>query len=172
MGGDIVVTSEPGRGSVFSVVVSSAVEAAVPHWPKANGLPVALALNSPLLARCLGDALRDLGLNSRVIDSPAMANAGEIVLTLSDLLAKHRGVKGAYNVCLTDVGDNHADGLIRHGVAVDLLPLPLGRQALWEFITRASRSEFRGADALGATQDPAQPKRSAISRSLPSTTTR
>ncbi len=152
MGGDIVVTSEPGRGSVFSVVVSLAVEAAAPQWPRANGLPIALALKSPLLARCLGDALRDLGLNPRVIDSPAKANAGEIVLTPSDLLAKNRGVEGAYTVCLTDVGDNHADGLIRHGVAVDLLSLPLGRQALWEFIARAARFEFRGAAALAATQ--------------------
>ncbi|MFT3724332.1 MAG: ATP-binding protein [Hyphomonadaceae bacterium] len=152
MGGDIVVTSEPGKGSVFSVVVSLAAEAGAPPWPQAGNLPVALALNSPLLTQCLVTALRDVGLTPRVIASPRQAIAGEIVLTLSELLAKHGGVSSAHTVCLTDVGDNHADSLIRSGLAADLLPLPLGRQALWDFINRATRLEFRGAAALSAAQ--------------------
>lgn len=83
-----------------------------------------------------------------MLASPRMAKDGEVVLTLSDLLAKDGGAPGALNVCLTDVGDNRADGLIRDKVAVDLLPLPLGRQALWDFIARATRLEFRGMAAL------------------------
>ena len=38
--------------------------------------------------------------------------------------------------------------LIRDGVAADLIPLPLGRQALWDFVARARRKEFRGTAAL------------------------
>ena len=75
---------------------------------------------------------------------------GEVVLTQSELLTKHGAANGAFNVCLTDVGDNRADNLIRDGVAVDLLPLPLGRQALWDFAARAAKREFRGAAGLAA----------------------
>jgi CheY-like chemotaxis protein len=37
-----------------------------------------------------------------------------------------------------------------------LLPLPLGRQALWDFAARATRSEFRGVDALAVATAAAQ----------------
>ena len=148
MGGDIVVTSEPGKGSTFAVVASLPIETAAPAKPDASRLRVAMALPAPLLADSIAPALRDLGATVRMIASPADAQAGEIVLTLSDLLAKRDGAAGALNICLTDVGDNHADGLIRDRIAVDLLPLPLGRQALWEFVARAVRQDFRGLDAL------------------------
>ena len=148
MGGDIIVTSEPGKGSTFAVTASLPVEAAAPQRPDVRGLRVALALPSPLLASCIASALGDLGLAVRKVASPADGNAGEIVLTLSDLLTKHGGAAGAINICLTDVGDNRVDGLIRDGVAVDLLPLRLGRQALWDFAARAARQDFRGIAAL------------------------
>jgi signal transduction histidine kinase/HPt (histidine-containing phosphotransfer) domain-containing protein/ActR/RegA family two-component response regulator len=148
MGGDILVTSEPGKGSTFTVIASLPVEAAAPAKPEASGLRVALALNAPLLTRCLLAAFRDVGISPRTIASPQMAAAGETVLTLSDLLAKHGGAPGAQNICLTDIGDSHSDGLIRDRTAVDLLPLPLGRLALWDFVARASRQEFRGPAAL------------------------
>jgi signal transduction histidine kinase/CheY-like chemotaxis protein/HPt (histidine-containing phosphotransfer) domain-containing protein len=148
MGGNILVTSEPGKGSTFAVVAALPVEAAAPARPDTNSLRIALALPAPLLAGCIRDALRDLGLHARPIASPADAASGEIVLTLSDLLARHGGAPGAFNVCLTDVGDNKIDGLIRDGVSADLLPLPLGRQALWELAGRAVRQEFRGLAAL------------------------
>ncbi len=148
MEGDIVVTSEPGKGSTFAVVVSLPVETAAPARPDARGLKVALALPQPLLAECIISGLRDLGVAVRATADPSDGRPGEIVLTLSDLLAKHGGAPGALNVCLTDVGDNRVDALIRDRVAVDLLPLPLGRQALWDFVARAARMDFRGPAAL------------------------
>lgn len=57
---------------------------------------------------------------------------------------------GGRHVCLTDVGDSHADALIRDGLAADLLSLPLGRTGLWDFIARAARREFRGLAALAS----------------------
>jgi two-component system sensor histidine kinase BarA len=105
-----------------------------------------------LLTQCLVASFRDVGLTPRVIASPALANDGEIVLTLSELLAKHGGAPGAHTICLTDIGDNHADNLIRSGVAADLLPLPVGRRTLWDFISRATRFEFRGPAALAVAQ--------------------
>jgi len=148
MGGEIVVTSAPGKGSTFAVLAELPVEKPAPAKPTMAGVAVALALTSPMLTRCLMMAFKDIGCEPRLIASPADAKAGEIVLTQSDLLAKLGGASGALNVCLTDVGDNRVDALIRDRVAVDLLPLPLGRQALWDFAARAVRFEFRGPAAL------------------------
>jgi two-component system, NarL family, sensor histidine kinase BarA len=148
MGGEIVVTSAPGKGSTFTALVELAVERPAPQKPAMHGLAVALALPSPMLAGSLEKALDDLGCRPRRIASPKDALCGEIVLTQSDLLARHGGAHGALNICLTDVGDNRVDGLIRDRVAVDLLPLPLGRQALWDFAARALRFDFRGPAAL------------------------
>ncbi len=148
MGGDILVTSQPGKGSTFTVIAGFAIETAAPVRPAVPGLKVALALPSPLLAGCIVSALRDLDIEPRLVASPAEGKAGEIVITLSDLLARQGGAPDALNVCLTDVGDNRVDGLIRNRSAVDLLPLPLGRQALWEFAARAARLDFRGPAAL------------------------
>ncbi len=66
----------------------------------------------------------------------------------SDVLARQGGAPGALNICLSDVGDNRIDALIRDRLAVDILPLPLGRQALWDFVDRAARFDFRGPSAL------------------------
>jgi two-component system sensor histidine kinase BarA len=148
MGGEIVVTSAPGKGSTFAVLAELPVEQPAPAKPAMAGVTVALALSSPMLTRCLVKAFMDIGCEPRLIASPREAKAGEIVLTQSDLLAKLGGAPGALNVCLTDVGDNRVDALIRDRVAVDLLPLPLGRQALWDFAARAVRLEFRGLAAL------------------------
>jgi len=148
MGGDIIVTSELGKGSTFAVIVSLPVEKAAPAKPAVHSLRVALALPSPLLSACIVAGLHDIGLNVRQIATPAEATAGETVLTFSDLLARHGCAPGAFVACLTDVGDNRADGLIRSGAAIDLLPLPLGRSALWDFVERAARRDFRGATAL------------------------
>jgi two-component system, NarL family, sensor histidine kinase BarA len=150
MGGDIVVTSEIGKGSTFTLVADFPVDAAAPTRPEIAGLSVAVAISHTLMAKCIARALRDLGVEPRRIASPAEARAGEIVLTQSELLTRHGGAQGAINICLTDVGDNRADALIRDRIAADLLPMPLGRQALWDFAARAARNEFRGPAALAA----------------------
>ena len=150
MGGEIVVTSAPGKGSTFTVLAELPVEKTAPIRPSLAGVSVALALPSPTLAHCLTRALQDIGCQPRIIASPREAKSGEIVLTQSDLLAGQGGAPGALNICLTDIGDNRVDALIRDRIAVDILPLPLGRQALWSFAVRARRLEFRGPAALAA----------------------
>jgi len=149
MAGEIIVTSEVGKGSVFTVVVDLAVEQAAPAKPAHDGMRFALALPCPLLRASVIASLADLGARGRWIMAPQDAEAGEIVLCLSDQL-RHGGAAGAINVLLTDVGDNHADALIRDGAAADVIPLPLGRQALWDFVARANRNAFRGSAALAA----------------------
>jgi len=150
MDGDIVVTSEVGKGSTFTVVVLLPVEEAAAPPPDASGLRIALALPAPLLRASVQAALADAGLAARVINLPAEGEPNEIVLCLSEQLARQGGAAGARHVCLTDVGDSHADALIRDGIAADLLSLPLGRTALWEFLARAARREFRGLAALAS----------------------
>ena len=150
MGGEIIVTSEIGKGSTFAVVVDLAVEQAAPVLPDVAGLRLAVAINQPLLAASIVSAARDLGLDARMIVSPREAAAGETVISLSDNLARSGAAPGSFTACLTDVGDNHADALIRSGAAQDLLPLPLGRTAFWEFAARAAQRDFRGLAALAS----------------------
>ena len=150
MGGEIIVTSEIGKGSTFAVVVDLTVEQAAPARPDVAGLRLAIAVAQPLLAGSIAAAARDLGVEARMIGSSREALAGETVVSLSDHLARNGAAPGSFNACLTDVGDNHADALIRSGLAEDLLPLPLGRTAFWEFAARAARHEFRGLAALAS----------------------
>ncbi len=150
MDGDIVVTSEIGKGSTFTTVVLLPVEEAGGAAPDAGRLRMAVALPSPLLRDSVQAALKDVGATVRIIGAPREAAAGEIVLCLSEQLARQGGAMSATHVCLTDVGDSYADSLIREGLAADLLSLPLGRMALWEFIARAVRGDFRGIAALAS----------------------
>ncbi len=150
MGGEIIVTSRIGEGSTFAVAVDLAVEQTAPKQPDVAGLRLAIAVPQPLLARSIAAAARDIGLEARMIASPSEATAGETVISLSDHLAHNGAAPASFNACLTDVGDNHADALIRSGVAQDLLPLPLGRTAFWEFAARAARRDFRGLAALAS----------------------
>jgi two-component system sensor histidine kinase BarA len=148
MGGEIIVTSEIGKGSVFTVAVTLAVEQAAPQRPALADMRLAIAVNQPLLAASVAQAARDIGVSPRMIASPSEAQPGDVVLSLSEQLARDGAPPWTFNVCLTDVGDNHADTLIRNGVAVDLLSLPLGRLAFWDFLSRAARNDFRGLSAL------------------------
>jgi two-component system sensor histidine kinase BarA len=156
MGGEIIVTSETGKGSVFTVAVTLPVEQAAPQQPMAAGMHLAIAVNQPLLAASIAQAARDIGVSPRLVTSPSEAQPGDVVLSLSEQLARDGAPPWTFNICLTDVGDNHADTLIRNGVAVDLLSLPLGRTAFWDFLTRAARNDFRGLAALSSSMN-AQP---------------
>jgi two-component system, NarL family, sensor histidine kinase BarA len=148
MGGEIIVTSEVGKGSVFTVAVTLPVEQAAQQQPAIGDMRLAIAVNQPLLAASIAQAARDIGISPRMISSPAEALPGDVVLSLSEQLARDGAASGALNACLTDVGDNHADALIRNGVAVDLLLLPLGRVAFWDFVNRVTHNRFRGIEAL------------------------
>ncbi|MBI1362172.1 MAG: response regulator [Alphaproteobacteria bacterium] len=147
MGGDIGVASEPGKGSVFTVSVDLAVDQKAPLAPDASGLKAALVLPPGQAVLNLGRALKDLGADIRRLASPADGQPGELVLAPSDAFGDP-APSGVHAVCLSDIGDSRADALLRSGVAVDLLPLPVGRRSLWDLAERARRSDFRGLSAL------------------------
>jgi two-component system sensor histidine kinase BarA len=147
MAGDIKVTSELGKGSVFTICVDLPIEQRAPVAPRGAGLRFAIALAPGQAVLNLGRALKDLGADIRRISSPADARSGEIVLAPSEAFAGPVA-EGAIAICLSDVGDSRADALLRNRVAVDLLALPVGRRALWDLVGRAVRFDFRGVAAL------------------------
>jgi signal transduction histidine kinase/CheY-like chemotaxis protein/HPt (histidine-containing phosphotransfer) domain-containing protein len=147
MEGEIIVTSEVGKGSTFTVSAPFAVELAAPAMPAAGGLKFAIAQDAGLGAKCLATLLRDAGCAVRRVGSPDDALMGELVLATSDRIVA-APASGALAICLSDIGDARADGLLRSRAAVDLLAMPVGRRALWELLERATRFAFRGPDAL------------------------
>lgn len=140
MGGDISVTSEINKGSVFKVVFDAKVKTAQPH-SSATPIRVGLALKPGPLRGALELAVTDAG--ATLCDTHP-----QIWLATSSRFE----FKDVPTILISDIGDTLADDFLKSGQAVDLLPNPYKRSDISALIARAKEEAYRGIDALsGAT---------------------
>jgi two-component system, NarL family, sensor histidine kinase BarA len=140
MGGNLSVTSEVGRGSVFRVDVAMPVET-MPAGEIMAPLRVILDLPQGVEKRALGQALSDFGC---IItdDSP------DFIVGKSSTIARSQKASPAPRIVLTDIGDTLADEVLRDGRAADCLTNPYSRADLSALLRRIATGTLRGIDAL------------------------
>ncbi|MBL8307408.1 MAG: response regulator [Rubrivivax sp.] len=151
MGGDVVVHSQPGQGSVFVATVACALPtqdgqpelaAEVAAAPAAaTGLSVLVAEDNPVNQELMAAVLQRLGHSARIVDNghEALAAARE----------------GGHDVVLMDMQMPEMDGLAATR-AIRALPGPAGRVPIVA-MTANARSEDRDA-CLAAGMDDYLPK--------------
>ncbi|MEL6859159.1 MAG: ATP-binding protein [Pseudomonadota bacterium] len=136
MGGEISVTSELGKGSVFSVTFETSVTEIQPPMTS-TPISIGLALDDGPLRQALAQSLADAGIEL-CATSPALW-----IATSSQFAAKDAPV-----VLLSDIGDTQADEILKSGKAVDLLPNPYKRSDIAALLAKAVAQDYRGAEAL------------------------
>lgn len=144
MGGDISVTSDVDRGSVFTFTLDVAVEAAAPQRPS-YACRVMLALQDGPIKETVAQTLQLAGCD-------LVSGDADMVIGTSDRLRSGAASSAPY-VILSDVGDMYADDALRSGEAQDRITLPLARRDLDALLNRASSGHFRGATALEPSGD-------------------
>jgi len=137
MGGEISVTSEEGKGSVFRLEIPVEVEADAPRRPDQR-LAVEVHIEDAVQRRGLLRSLASMG-------ARPVRSGGAFCLAQSQALPE---TTGAPVVLLSDIGDSRGEGLIRSAKAVDVLVNPFTRADLLALLDRARTGQFRAEAAL------------------------
>jgi two-component system sensor histidine kinase BarA len=160
MGGSLGVTSREGKGSRFHFTVPTReLEPSRPvtRSPEERRAVIALAGSATpiMLARYLEEA----GISAQIVTSESpieqsIAYADMIFASPDYLRALARLVGGdpgewiPARVCISELGDLAPDGLLRDGIAEDLLIKPLSRRDVFDQLDRIFEGRLRGKDAL------------------------
>jgi EAL domain-containing protein (putative c-di-GMP-specific phosphodiesterase class I)/signal transduction histidine kinase/CheY-like chemotaxis protein len=127
MDGRIGVTSELGKGSIFSVEIRASVIEAAEPWPRLEADRAALALAGPSTRHAMGRYMARAGLKTTAWRGEAHEAGGLLVGDPTALGAAHPGYEA---ICVGEYGDSAPEALRREGRADAVLVQPFRRRDL------------------------------------------
>lgn len=160
MGGEIGVLSREGKGSRFKFVVPTReVEPARRPTSAAKDMRAVIAISGAATSAMMAKYLEEAGIAAQIVnsDSPLeshIAYANIIFASPEYLDALNSVVAGdpqnwvPARVCVSEIGDDTSDRLLREGVAEDLLIRPISRRDMFDQIERIVEGRLRGSQAL------------------------
>jgi two-component system sensor histidine kinase BarA len=167
MGGQIGVSSREGRGARFHFTLpAKALRPPRPVIKSRTDLKAVIALAGTATPVMLAKYLEEAGVSAQIAPpgEPAGSNLAfaNIIFATPDYLSSLHSVLAGdpqhwvpARVCISDLGDDSPDRLLRDGVAEDLLIRPLSRRDVFDQIERIVEGRLRGSAALkGAAAPP------------------
>ncbi len=160
MGGELGLTSREGKGSrFFFTVPTREIEAARRPIEGAADLRAVVAVSGAATPVMIAKYLEEAGIAAQIVnsDNPLeshVAYANIIFASPEYLDALDNVVSGdpqhwvPARVCVSEIGDDTSDRLLRDGVAEDLLIRPISRRDMFDQIERVVEGRLRGSEAL------------------------
>jgi two-component system, NarL family, sensor histidine kinase BarA len=127
MDGRIGVTSQPGKGSVFSVEIPAGVIESAEAWPLLSADRAALAIAGPSSRHAMGRYLARAGMKAMAWPDEDIADSGLLIADPAALGARHGGFEA---ICVGEYGDSAPEALRRDGLADAVLIQPFRRRDL------------------------------------------
>lgn len=160
MGGEIGVTSREGKGSrFFFTLPTREIEPARKPIEDARDLRAVVAVSGAATPVLITKYLEEAGIAATIVssDNPLESHLtyANIIFASPDYLdALNNVIAGApqnwmpARVCVSEIGDDVSDRLLREGVAEDLLIRPISRRDMFDQIERIVEGRLRGAESL------------------------
>jgi two-component system sensor histidine kinase BarA len=160
MGGDIGVTSREGKGSRFHFSLPTReIEPPRPAIAAGGDLRAVVAVSGTATPVMIAKYLEESGISAQIVSSE---NPLESHIAYSNIIFASPEYLDALNsvisgdpqnwvparICISELGDDAPDRLLREGVAEDLLIRPLSRRDMFDQIERIVEGRLRGSDAL------------------------
>lgn len=160
MGGELGVVSRDGKGSrFFFTLPTREIEAARKPVESARDMRAVVAVSGAATPVMIAKYLEEAGIAAQIVSSD---NPLESHLTYANIIFASPDYLDALNtviagdpqhwvparVCVSEIGDDTSDRLLREGIAEDLLLRPIGRRDMFDQIERIAEGRLRGSEAL------------------------
>lgn len=166
MGGEIGLASREGKGSRFhfSLPMRELLPARKPS-EGARDLRAVVAVSGLATPMMISKYLEEAGVSAQIVSSEKPLESHllytNIIFASPEYLdALHNVVAGEpqnwvpARICVSELGDDASDRLLRDGVAEDLLIRPISRGDMFDQIERIVDGRLRGPDALAGVAAP------------------
>lgn len=160
MGGELGVTSREGKGSrFFFTTPTREIEEARKPIDGAGDMRAVVAVSGAATPVMISKYLEEAGIAAQIVSSDKpleshLAYANIIFASPDYLDALNNVVSGdpqhwvPARICVSEIGDDTSDRLLRDGVAEDLLIRPISRRDMFDQIERIVEGRLRGSEAL------------------------